>query len=64
MYRANELDLVTNKAKSMPTNKERTINTLNECHRHIYVKSNLNNDRTNKMANMIDENYKLLNTIH
>ena len=44
--------------------QERTINALNECHRNINIKSDLDNDSaTNESANMIHENYKFVITI-
>ena len=44
MHRANVFDLITNKPNQYQWVQERTINALNESHRHINVKYDLNHD--------------------
>ena len=46
MHRANVFDLITNKPNQCQWVQEIPINALNECHRHINVKYNLNHDST------------------
>ena len=49
--------------KSIPN----LTNPLNECHRHLNVESDLNNDDipvSKIMTNMIHENHKFVHTIH